>query len=110
MTIAGQTFTILQDAGLADCMYFVFSAELSILNERRDRNIQRVFRRALRMDGDKQRQLDNHHIIQHGHWDGAVNYSVAGNTTGLSRKGRITIGGQRLHCEAEVNVRIDEDE
>ena len=94
MTIAGQTFTILQDAGLADCMYFVsplnsaFSTSggigaFSVFSEERcawmaTSNVDWVTITSANM----------------GIGNGAVNYSVAGNTTGLSRKGRITIGGQ----------------
>jgi photosystem II stability/assembly factor-like uncharacterized protein len=94
MTIAGQTFTVLQDAGLADCTYFVsplnsaFSSSggigaFSVLSEERcawmaTSNVSWITITSGNM----------------GIGNGAVNYSVAGNTTGFSRKGRITVGGQ----------------
>ncbi len=94
MTIAGQTFTVLQAAGVTDCTY-VISPMSSTISSNGGTGAVNVF------SEDKCAWVAVSNVSwititsgDRGIGDSTVNYLVAGNTTGLSRKGRITIGGQ----------------
>jgi hypothetical protein len=94
MTIAGQTFTLLQDAGLEGCTYVVapMSAPLASSGGTGSFNVfadaQCAWIAAPNVDWI---------TITSGHMgiaNGTVDYSVAANPSGLSRKGRIMVGGR----------------
>jgi hypothetical protein len=94
MTIAGQTFTVLQDAGLEDCSYAVapMSAPIASSGGTGWFNVfadeQCAWIAAPNVDWI---------TITSGHMgiaNGTVNYSVGANPSGLPRKGRITVGGR----------------
>jgi hypothetical protein len=94
VSIAGQTFTVIQDSGLADCIYSIFPMSKAfplgggtgIINVSSEPRC-----------GWQAVSSVNWITITSGRMgvgDGAVNYSVAANTTGRNRKGIITIGGK----------------
>ncbi|MFP5262074.1 MAG: BACON domain-containing protein [Blastocatellia bacterium] len=94
MTIAGQTFTVIQDGGLADCTYLISptSKAFSQVGGAGVINLVSEPRCGWAAVADV-----NWITITSGRMgigDATVNYSVAPNTTGLSRKGRVTVGGQ----------------
>jgi hypothetical protein len=94
MTIAGQTFTVLQDAGLADCQYVVSPLHAPIPRAG-GTGMFSVYVEA-RCAWIALSNVDWISITsgEMGIGNGIVHYSVASNQTGLSRKGRITVGGQ----------------
>jgi hypothetical protein len=94
MSIAGQTFTVIQDAGVFDCQYAIApsSRTLSASGGAGAVSVTAESRCAWAATSDVEWITITSGGIGVG--SGAVNYSVAPNTTGLSRKGRITIGGQ----------------
>jgi hypothetical protein len=94
VAIAGQTFTILQDAGLLDCSY-VISPMNSPIPAGGGAGAFNVFaeERCAWMASSNVGWIT---IAsgQMGIGNGTVNYVVVANATGTSRKGRITVGGQ----------------
>ncbi|HKP87917.1 MAG TPA: BACON domain-containing carbohydrate-binding protein [Blastocatellia bacterium] len=94
MTVAGQTFLIIQDGGLDDCTYTITPASRSLSSGGGAGNIS-----VTAEDRCAWQAVSNVSWItiasgNMGIGNGTVNYSVAQNTTGLSRKGKITIGNQ----------------
>jgi photosystem II stability/assembly factor-like uncharacterized protein len=94
MTIAGQAFTIIQDGGIEDCSYTIapISRSLSAIGGSGIITVAAEERCAWQA-------VSNVSWItvasgNMGIGNGAVNYTIAQNTTGISRKGRITIGNQ----------------
>jgi hypothetical protein len=94
ITIAGQTFNVIQDGGLSDCTYSISplsktfpgaggAASISVASENRCA-WQAVSNAGWITVGSGGTGIG----------DGTVNYSVARNTTGVSRKGNITIGSK----------------
>src|SRR5262245_37561260 len=94
ISVAGQTFTVLQDAGLADCIYMVSPKSASVPSGG-GTGVLNVFseeRCAWLATSDVGWLTITSSGMGIG--SGTVNYSVAANTTGVSRKGRITVVGQ----------------
>ena len=96
LSIAGQTFTVLQDAGLPDCTYVIspMRAPISSSGGMGAVNVFAEERCAWNVTSD---------VVwitvtsgEMGVGNGTVNYVVAANATGLSRKGKLTVGGQVL--------------
>ena len=94
LTIAGQTFTVLQDAGLADCTYVVspLSAPISSSGGTGAFSVFAEERCAWLASSDVAWiTLTSGEM---GTGNSTVNYLVAANQTGVSRKGRVTVGGK----------------
>jgi BACON domain-containing protein/all-beta uncharacterized protein len=94
ITVAGQTFTVLQDAGLPDCLYLVSPISASV-SSGGGTGVLNVFceeRCAWLATTDVGWITITSSGMGIG--NGTVNYSVTANATGLSRKGRITVAGQ----------------
>ena len=94
LSIAGQTFTVLQDAGLPDCTYVIspMSSAVSSVGRTGAFNVFSEQRCAwMAVSSVSWITIPSGNM---GIGNGTVNYVVAANTTGLSRKGRITVGGQ----------------
>lgn len=94
MNVAGQTFTIIQDAGLDDCTYTIAPVSRSLGSSGGTGSISVVAEQRCAWQA-----ISNVNWITvtsggMGIGNGTLNYSVAQNTTGLSRKGKITIGNQ----------------
>jgi photosystem II stability/assembly factor-like uncharacterized protein len=94
VAIAGQTFTILQDAGLVDCTYVIspMNAPISAGGGAGAFNVFAEERCAWMASSNVGWITIT--SGQMGIGNGTVNYIVAVNATGSSRKGRITVGGQ----------------
>ena len=94
ISVAGQTFTVLQDAGLADCLYMVSpkSASVPAVGGTGVLNVFSEERCAWLATSDVGWLTITSSGMGIG--SGTVNYSVAANTTGFSRKGRIAVVGQ----------------
>lgn len=94
LTVAGKTFTVLQDSGLPDCLYLVSPASASV-SASGGSGIFNVFceQRCAWVASSEVAWIT---IASNGMriGNGIVNYSVAANATGTSRKGRITLAGQ----------------
>ena len=94
ISIAGQTYTIIQDAGLDDCIYVIsptfnaFSAGGGVGTV----SISAEERCAWQATSDAGWVTITSGAM--GISNGAVNYTVAANATGSARKARLTIGGQ----------------
>lgn len=94
MSIAGQTLTVLQDAGLPDCTYVIspMNAPISSSGGTGAFNVFSEERCAWMAAGNVSWITISSGDMGIG--NGTVNYLVAANTTGVSRKGRITVGGR----------------
>lgn len=94
MTVAGQTFTVLQDGGLEACSYVVAPMSAPVASSGGTGSFN-VFSDA------QCAWLASPNVAwititsgQMGIGNGGVNYSVAPNQSGQPRKGRITVGGR----------------
>jgi hypothetical protein len=96
MTIAGQTFTVLQDAGLADCTYIVSPMNATISSSGGTGAFSVFSEERCAWMSSKDVGWITITSGEMGVGNGTVNYLVAANPTGLSRKGRITVGGRVL--------------
>jgi len=94
LTVAGKTFTVLQDSGLPDCLYLMSPAGASVSSSGGS-GIFNVFCEQrcawVASSGVAWITIASNGM---GIGNGTVNYSVAANATGTSRKGRITVAGQ----------------
>ena len=94
MSIGGQTFTVLQDAGLADCTYVITPVK-SVFSATGGTGAFNVFsEKSCAWMASSNVGWITITSAGMGIGNGTLNYLVAANTTGLSRKGRITVGGQ----------------
>jgi photosystem II stability/assembly factor-like uncharacterized protein len=94
LTIAGQTFTVVQDGGLADCIYSISPGSKAFLSSGGSGVINVTSESRCGWQAVSSNSWLTVTSGQMGIGDGAVNYSVSANTTGVARKGKITIGGQ----------------
>jgi hypothetical protein len=94
ITVAGQTFDVIQDGGLADCTYLIFPTSKAFSLSGGTGVINVVSESRCGWEAVPSAGWITVTSGRMGVGDGTVNYSVAANTTGLSRKARITIGGQ----------------
>ena len=94
LTIAGQTFTVIQDGGLEDCTYSIFPASKAFTSSAGTGTISVISESRCGWEAVPSAGWITVTSGRMGIGDGTVTYSVAANTTGLSRKGRITIGGR----------------
>jgi hypothetical protein len=94
LTIAGQTFTVIQDGGLEDCAYSIFPASKAFTSSAGAGTISVVSESRCGWEAVPSAGWITITSGRMGVGNGTVNYSVAANTTGLSRKGRITVGGR----------------
>ena len=94
VTIAGQTFTVLQDAGLLDCSHIIspMNAPISAGGGAGAFNVFAEERCAWMASSNV--GWITIASGQMGIGNGTVNYIVAANATGVSRKGRVTVGEQ----------------
>jgi len=94
ISIAGQTFTVLQDSGLPDCIYMISPRSATVSNGGGSGmlNVFCADRCAWLAGSDVAWVTITSNGIGTG--NGTLNYSVAPNSTGLSRNGRITVAGQ----------------
>jgi len=94
ISVAGQTFTILQDAGLAGCVYMISPKNVSV-SSGGGIGVLNVFcgSNCAWMAASDVGWLT---ITSNGMGvgNGTLNYSVAANATGAARRGRIMIAGQ----------------
>ncbi len=94
MSIAGQAFTVLQDAGLQDCTYVLApmnSAYLSGGGTGAFNVFSEVQCAWIATSNVSWITITSSNM---GIGNATLSYVVAANATGLSRKGRITVGGQ----------------
>jgi len=94
LTIAGLTFTLIQDAGLGDCVYVVTPNGASFPSSGGSRTFSVLTEERCAWMSSSDVPWITITSSNMGIGSGTVNYSVALNTTGLSRKGRITTRGQ----------------
>jgi Putative binding domain, N-terminal/Viral BACON domain len=94
ISVAGQTFTILQDAGLDECLYMISpkGASVSSGGGTGMLNVMSGVNCAWLAASDVGWVTITSSGMGIG--NGTVNYSVAANATGVSRRGRITVAGQ----------------
>jgi hypothetical protein len=94
ISIAGQTYTVIQDAGLEDCTYVITPTFASFLAGGGTGMITVLAEERCAWQAVSNVGWITLTSSAMGIGNGSVNFAVAANTTGLSRKGRITIGTQ----------------
>jgi hypothetical protein len=94
LSIAGQTFTVFQDAGLPDCTYSIFPMSAPIPPGGGTGSFSVASGELCAWVATSDVSWTTITSGNMGIGNGIVNYLVAANTTGRSRKGRITVGGQ----------------
>jgi hypothetical protein len=94
LTIAGVTFSVLQDAGLPDCSYIVAPQSAPFSSSGGTGSLNVFAEQRCAWFGSSNVGWISITGGEMGIGNGTVNYVVSANQTGVSRKGRITIGGQ----------------
>jgi hypothetical protein len=94
MTIAGQTFTVLQDAGLEGCSYFVAPMSAPIASAGGTGSFNVFADQQCAWVASPDVAWITITSGQMGIGNGTVNFSVAPNQSGLPRKGRVAVGGR----------------
>ena len=94
MNVAGQTFTITQSSGLFDCKPVISPSATSFPTSGGTGSMSVTAESGCAWEAANNVSWINITSGDTGVGNGTVNYSVAVNTTGSSRKGKITIGNQ----------------
>jgi hypothetical protein len=94
MTVAGQGLTLIQDGGLADCTYSISPVSRAFTTSGGAGTISIVSENRCAWQAVSSASWITIGSGGMGIGSGTVSYSVSANTSGLARKGKITIGGR----------------
>jgi hypothetical protein len=94
VAIAGKTFTVLQDAGLLDCSYVLSPMNAAVSSGGGAGSLNVFAEERCAWMASSNVGWITITSGQMGIGNGTINYVCAANATGVSRKGRITVGGQ----------------
>ncbi len=94
ISIAGQTYTVIQNAGLEDCTYVITPTSGSFPAGGANGTITIITAEHCAWQAVRNVDWITFTSSEMGIGSGSVSYAVTANTTGSARKGRITIGSQ----------------
>ena len=94
MAIAGQTLTVLQDAGVAGCTYLISPISAPFSSSGGTGAVNLLADQHCAWMASSNAGWISITSAQMGVGNGTVNYFVSANSSGLTRKGKITVGGQ----------------
>src|SRR5204862_2419510 len=94
LTIAGQTYTVIQDAGMPDCDYQLTPASRAFSAAGGSASLSVATAAHCAWQAVPNVSWITISSGSPGIGNGVVNYNVAANTTGLARKGSIRVGSQ----------------
>ncbi|MGA9772962.1 MAG: BACON domain-containing carbohydrate-binding protein [Blastocatellia bacterium] len=101
MTIAGQAFTVIQSSGLSDCRPTISPGATSFVASGGAGSVIVTAESGCAWGGISNVSWISITSGGMGIGNGTLNYSVAANTSGISRKGKITIGTQVFNVKQQ---------